>query len=81
MKVINENLIKFIGRQQISGETDYVKDGVLHRGVNAASILVAGEADLQAIPKGLYSPGSVAYTAGFQAMWQLSVTGEWVPML
>lgn len=28
-----------------------------------------------------YPPGTVAYTAGFKAMWQLSAAGTWVSMM
>ena len=62
------------------GQTDYIQDGVLHYGGNTPSILVTGESDLSLLPD-CYPPGTIAYTAGFKAMWQLDAAGKWVAML
>lgn len=63
-----------------TGQTDYVKDGTLHRGGNVPSVLVTAQSDLAQLPDD-YPPGTVAYTAGFKALWQLSAAGEWVSIL
>lgn len=82
MEVVNANPygIKTIGRQQTSGEVDFIKDGTLNRGANAPSVMVTAEADLAELTD-IYVPGTVAYTAGFKAMWQLSADGTWVSMM
>lgn len=82
MEVVNANPygINIIGRQQTSGETDFVKDGALNRGANAPSVMVTSEADLAELTE-IYTPGTVAYTAGFKAMWQLSAAGTWISMM
>ena len=74
MNVIKEQILSKIG------QVDYVKDGELHRGANTPSVMVTAEADLAELPKD-YPPGTVAYTAGFKAMWQLDSAGNWVSML
>lgn len=73
MDIVNENILSKIG------QTDYVKDGELHIGGTAPSIMVTAEADLDNLPD-IYPPGTVAYTAGFQDMWQLDADGNWVSM-
>lgn len=82
MEVVNANPygINIIGRQQTSGETDYVQDGTLNRGANAPSVMVTSADDLEDLTE-IYTPGTVAYTAGFKAMWQLNAAGEWVSMM
>lgn len=78
MNVVNANEfgINIIGRQQTSSEIDYVSDGTLHRGVNAPAVLVTSVADLSQLTD-VYSPGAIAFTAGFQQFWQLGADGEW----
>lgn len=82
MEVVNANPygINIIGRQQTSGEVDFIKDGTLNRGANAPSVMVTAEADLAELTD-IYTPGTVAYIAGFKAMWQLSADGTWVSMM
>lgn len=82
MEVVNANPygINIIGRQQTSGEVDYLKDGTLNRGANAPSVMVASDDDLASLTD-IYTPGTVAYTAGFKAMWQLDTAGNWVSMM
>ena len=82
MEVVNANPygINIIGRQQTSGEVDFVKDGALNRGANAPSVMVTSEADLAELTE-IYTPGTVAYTAGFKAMWQLNAAGSWISMM
>ena len=71
--VIEEKLSK-------TGRVDYIRDGILHRGANVPSILVNEQSELDALPKD-YPPGTVAYTAGFKAMWQLGANGVWVSLM
>lgn len=63
--------------QRTSNSIDYVdNDGILHVDSETKSIMVRNENDLNTLTG--YVPGTFAYTAGFQAMWQLSAAGTWV---
>lgn len=73
MEVVNESKLNKIG------QLDYVQDGALHRGANVPSVMVTAQADLAELPD-VYPPGTIAYTAGFKAMWQLGADGVWVSM-
>lgn len=71
---------KFHGKGEVS-LLDYVKSNVLHKQVPSDSVLVGSSADLANIKEN-YSPGVVAYTAGFTHMWQLDVDGTtWVSIV
>ena len=74
MEIVKETVLSKIG------QTDYVQDGTLHRGANTPSIMVTAQSDLANLPDN-YPPGTVAYTAGFKAMWQLNAAGEWISMM
>ena len=58
---------------------DVVRDGEIYAGVSAPSVMVESESDLANLPT--YPAGTMAYTAGFQAMWQLDASGNWVSMI
>ncbi len=58
---------------------DYVKDGVLHVNSEARAVCVTGENDLAQLTG--YSPGSIAFTAGYRNIWQLGADGTWVDLL
>lgn len=79
MKTVNANPygIGLIGRQQISGEMDFIRDDILNRGANVSSVMVNDEFDLDAL-NDIYTPGTVAYTAGFKKIWQLNAAGSWI---
>ena len=68
----------YIDRVQDAGNLDYVKDGELVRGAPLESVMVTAESDLASLTG--YEPGTIAYTAGFKAMWQLSAAGQWVSL-
>ena len=74
MEVVKEFLLSKIG------QVDYVQDDKLHVGANTPSIMVTAETDFANLPD-IYPPGTVAYTTGFKAMWQLGADGTWVPMI
>ena len=61
------------------GINDIVVDGEIHAGVPAPSVMVESESDLANLPN--YPAGTMAYTAGFKALWQKDASGEWVSML
>lgn len=58
-----------------NGATNTVKAGVLHRSDPPQAILVESQADLEHL--GEVPAGSIAYTAGYSSMWQLSAAGSW----
>ena len=59
------------------GNTDYVSaTGELVKGAPVKTVLVASKAEAEALTG--YEPGTIAYTAAYKSMWQLSPTGEWV---
>lgn len=58
-----------------NGATNTVKAGVLHRSDPPQAILVESQADLEHL--GEVPAGSIAYTAGYASMWQLSAAGSW----
>lgn len=66
-----------VTRTQGYSETDYVKDGVLYKGAGSASVMVESESDLSDITG---SPGKIAYTAGFENIWQMAADGTWVEL-
>ena len=61
-----------------NSEVDYVKDGVLYKGNVAESVMVESSEDLSSLT-GL-TPGSIAYTAGFESIWQLDASNTWVEL-
>ena len=57
------------------GLTDYVKDGVLYTGAPLSLVMVDSESQLGDLEG--YGPGTIAYTAGFEDMWQMDADGNW----
>lgn len=62
------------------GQTDYIKDGELHTGGTAPSVMIRAETDLDNLPD-IYPPGTIAYVTGVKNMWQLGADGIWVQMI
>ena len=62
---------------------DYVCDGEFYMGSGGhRSVLIESVDDLEVLPEGLYRPGAIAHTAGWQLAWELSPNGEtWAPMI
>lgn len=75
VKQITNNKTKVMS----AGMNDVVIDGVLIKDMPAPSVLVTAQTDLANLPA--YPPGTIAYTAGFKAMWQLDASGGWVSIL
>lgn len=67
---------EYVDQVESIGNNDYVADGNIYKNAMASAILVGSESDLDLLTN--YEPGSIAYTAGFDSMWQLGVDGEWV---
>ena len=60
--------------------TDFVKDGKVLQHQQVTVVMVRGQDDLAALGAYGYTPGSIAYTAGFKQMWQLGADGTWAEM-
>lgn len=66
----------YVDQVQDAGNIDYIENGTLYKNSPCKSVLVTGQSELVSLAG--YSPGTVAFTAGFKSMWQLSASGEWV---
>ena len=69
------NKREYIDLVQNSNGTDYVKDGRIVHNSSMKPVLVSSSSDLTLLTE--YEPGTIAYTAGFNSIWQKSPTGEW----
>ena len=78
MAFTKEYLNPFIARIKTISYIDYVKNGEVNVGADASSILISAESDLQQLEG--YSPGSIAHTAGYKRMWELSTDGVWTEL-
>lgn len=75
VKTITQNRTKVLSL----GVNDVVNGNSLIKDSPAPSVLVTAQTDLANLPA--YPAGTIAYTAGFKAMWQLSAAGDWVSVL
>ena len=64
---------------QNAGNTDYVLNGTVYKNAPLKSVIVPDGSALNTLQG--YEPGTIAYTAGIDAMWQLSPAGEWVSII
>lgn len=55
---------------------DYIKNGEIFKNSAMQMVLVSGTQDLNLLSE--YAPGTIAYTAGFETMWQKSASDQWV---
>ena len=63
-----------------NGDTKYSEtDSILIRGGDDTATDLAEIA--ARMGEGIYVPGLIAYTAGYTAMWQLDVDGQWVQIV
>ena len=76
MQDVNNFPYPAVSRTLSNSEVDFVKDGKLYKGNVADSVMIESSDDLTNLTD--LCPGSIAYTAGFQSMWQLSASGTWV---
>ncbi len=60
-------------------DMEYLKDGEVHRHSAAVSIMIPSESDLANLKD--YEPGSIAFTAGYNKVWQLDAEGNWVSVV
>ena len=61
------------------GNLDYVKDGEIVKNAPTAPVMVPDQAALALLTG--YEPGTVAFTAGFAAAWQLAADGTWATII
>lgn len=57
------------------GLITYVKDGEIFRNVPLQLVEVSSESELSILTD--FLPGTIAYIAGFQSMWQKAPDGTW----
>ena len=74
-KTITQNKLKVIA----NSVNDVVHGDLLVKDTPAPTVLVEAQTDLAQLPA--YPAGTIAYTAGFKAMWQLDTQGNWVSVL
>lgn len=67
---------QYIDVVQNRGVTDYVQDGIIVNNSVTETVLVSSQSELELL--GNYSPGTIAYTAGYKQMWQKAPNGSWV---
>lgn len=63
-----------------TGNMDYVKDGKLYKNMPTPSVMVAAQTELASMLAD-YPPGTIAYTAGYEEMWQKAVSGNWATII
>ena len=66
---------RYIDFVNTSGVTSYVQNGEIIKNSVVPMVLVSSQTDLQLL--GDYSPGTIAYTAGYKQMWQKAPSGSW----
>lgn len=74
-KNIPESNASYVDVVNTVGDMGFVKDGKLYKHSDATSIMVNSSSELASLA---CEPGSVAFTAGFENMWQLDASGQWV---
>lgn len=57
------------------GTTDILKNGKLYKNTPMLMVLISSQSDLSSLTD--YEAGSIAYTAGFNKMWQKAPDGTW----
>ena len=69
------NKREYVDLVQNSNGTDYVKDGRIVHNASMQPVLVSSSSDLSLLTE--YEPGTIAYTAGFNSIWQKAPDGTW----
>ena len=60
------------------GNVDFVDaDGAIHTEEPVRGVMVRSEDDLALSAFEDYSPGTIAFTAGFENLWQKAADGTW----
>ena len=66
----------YVDQTQDIGNIDYVKNNTIYKNNPCKAVLISNEQDLTKLSE--YPPGTMAYTAGFRSLWQLSISREWI---
>lgn len=61
----------------VESSGDYVKNGVVYKNPGVPSVMIESEDDLELLVD-KYPPCTIAYTAGFETMWQLDTSGTFI---
>lgn len=61
------------------GTITYVKDGEIYQNASCEAILIESSEDLELLTS--YDPGSIAFTAGYEHMWQKGADGTWAQII
>ena len=75
-KRIKPNGTQLIDKIQSEGTTDYVLDGVVYHNAPINVVLVSSKSEAESLLADT-EPGTIAYTAGFNEMWQKAPDGSW----
>jgi hypothetical protein len=67
---------RYIDVVQTRGMNDYVLNGEIVNNAVTEQILISSASELSGLTN--YSPGAIAYTAGYRQMWQKAPNGFWV---
>ena len=60
----------------VQSDVDYVdSNGDMHLHVKTPNVMVRNYSDLSGLT--VYTPGTIAFTAGYNNMWQLDASGTW----
>lgn len=65
-----------MAKEKVQTTTYVDTDGNLHVGTDASSVMVPN-ATARAVVAANFGTGIIAYTPGFQSMWQLKEDGTW----
>ena len=70
---------KVIDLVQIDENMSYVKDGEIITDKQMQSIMVESETDLTLLTA--FAPGTIAFTAGYEEVWQKAADGTWTQFI
>lgn len=73
----NGNPLQYVDVVNTRGNNDIVVNGKISKNHDMRTVLISNPSDLDMIAS-YYGIGTIAYTAGFKQMWQLSPSGNWV---
>lgn len=61
------------------GTITYVKDGEIYQNAACEAILIESSSDLPLLTD--FDPGSIAFTAGYEHMWQKGADDTWTQII
>ena len=66
---------------QATANLHVVSDGEVYRNNSVQQVMVESEEDLALLSDYDYPPGVIAFTAGYERVWQKDADGEWVTVV